>query len=188
MVILPAVHCTTEHGSKFPPVTVKLAPADPAVAVAGKTVAMAGTGSSAGVIENEKLLEAALKLETAICSVSLAGNVEAVSEAGTTAVSCVELTNVVASAEIIFAAGAGGTTIQFTIELLVKFAPVTVSVAGEVLHEGVEAAIEVDAETPEMLGGEIVNCCDAGQPPTFGAGGVPLNATTHAVWGVVPEI
>jgi peroxiredoxin len=161
-------------------VAVKLVPDDPAVAVAGKTVARVGTGSDAGAIENAKSLEAAPALETSICSASFEGSGEAVSEAGTTAVSCVEVTNVVAKAETTLGAGSGGTTTQSTTELLVKFAPVTVIVTGEVPQDGVEAAIVVDAETAEMLGGEIVNATCADVPPlTPAVGG--LIRTTFAV-------
>ena len=46
--MVPLVHCTTEHGRIFVPVTVSVAPAAPAVAVTGETAAIVGVGSVAG--------------------------------------------------------------------------------------------------------------------------------------------
>ena len=43
-------HCTSEHGRKFPPVTASVMPAVPAVALAGRTEEIAGTGSAEGVV------------------------------------------------------------------------------------------------------------------------------------------
>ena len=88
----PFIHCTTEHGRMFVPVTVKVAPAAPAVAVVGEMDAIVGGGSDEAEIAKGSVLESTPELDTRIFTVPTG----AMSEAVTVAVSCVELTNVVA--------------------------------------------------------------------------------------------
>jgi hypothetical protein len=151
-VVVPApfVHCTTEHGSKFVPVTINVAPAAPAVAVEGEIEAIVGAGGDEAATEKGDAFERTPLLDTSM--LTFPG--DAINEAGTTAVSCVELTKVVVSAA---GSAGGGFTAHSTTEPFTKFVPVTVRVTAEALHDGVEFDEVVDAETPEMMGGEIVN-------------------------------
>lgn len=64
MVVEPLVHCTTEHGTRFVPVTVMVVPAAPAVAVAGKTADIVGAGGAAGEIVKAVELESTPEFET----------------------------------------------------------------------------------------------------------------------------
>jgi hypothetical protein len=64
VVVAPLVHCTTEHGTRFVPVTVIVAPAAPAVAVAGRIPEIVGAGSDAGETVNAVELERTPKFET----------------------------------------------------------------------------------------------------------------------------
>jgi hypothetical protein len=52
VVVEPLVHCTTEQGTRFLPVTVIVVPAAPAVAVAGRTAKIVGSGGVAAEIVN----------------------------------------------------------------------------------------------------------------------------------------
>ena len=76
---------------------------------------------------------------------------EAISAAEMTAVSCVELTNVVGRAELF----------QFTTDALTKFAPFTVRVNPEVLQDGVEFEEVVEDDKEAIVGGTIVNGSEA---------------------------
>jgi hypothetical protein len=150
----PFVHCTTEQRSKFVPVTTRVAPLEPAVALAGETVTLEAAGSIAAVIEKADAFDTTPKLETA--SVIGAVPTETTSVAGTVAMSCVELTNCVCSAETTGGPEVG-VTIQSTIEPLTKFAPVTVTANAAVLHEGVEFVEEVDEDREVTLGAKMAN-------------------------------
>ena len=107
--MLPFVHCTTEQGSRFVPVTVNVTAEVPAVAAAGEMVAIAGAGSVAAEIVKGKAFDRTPELDTPTLTVVA----EAISEAGTIAVSCVGLTNVVARTA---GTAGGGLTIQLTTE------------------------------------------------------------------------
>jgi hypothetical protein len=153
-VVPPAlVHCTTEHGRIFVPVTTKVVPAAPAVAVDGDTVVIVGAGGDEGEIVKGIAFERTPKLDTSICTVP----VEAIFEAGIVALSCVELTNVVVSAA---GSAGGGLLTQLTTEPGTKFVPVTVRVTPEGLHDGVEFD-----EREVMAGGTIVNWIPPEVPP-----------------------
>src|SRR5665213_375623 len=76
------------------------------------------------------------------------------SPAGTIAVSCVELTNVVPKVD---GREGGGFTIQLTIEPGTKFVPVTVSTTSDALQEGVEPLEVVDEDREVIVGPVIVN-------------------------------
>jgi hypothetical protein len=117
-----------------------------------------GTGSDEAEIVKETGAELTPELDTVIDAVPA----EAISEAEMRAVSCVELTNVVARAELF----------QLTTDVFRKFEPFTVRVKPEGLHDGVEADEVVDAEMPEMTGGEIVKgtCGDVFPLDPTGAG------------------
>jgi hypothetical protein len=154
----PLVHCTTEHGRIFVPVTTKFAPVEPAVAIDGDTVVIVGAGGDEGEIVKGIVFERTPELDTSICTVP----VEAISEAGIVALSCVELTNVVASA----AGGAGGGLLtQLTTEPGTKFVPVTVRVTPEGLHDGVEFDEVVEDDIEVTVGGTIVNWIPPEVPP-----------------------
>jgi len=132
-VVTPFVHCTAEHGSRFVPVMISVAPALPAVALAGKVEAITGAAGVDAETEKGEVLEITPELDT--CTLTVAA--ETISEKGTTAVSCVELTNVVASED---GSAGGGFTAHWTTELFRKFVPVTVIVTAEALQAGVELA------------------------------------------------
>ena len=76
------------------------------------------------------------------------------SETGMAAVSCVELTNVVASTE---GSAGGGLMTQSIIEPFTKFVPVTVRVTTEGLHDGVVFDEVVEDDKEVTVGGMIVN-------------------------------
>jgi hypothetical protein len=146
----PVVHCTTEQGRRFVPVTVKVAAAVPAVAVVGEIAEIVGAGSDAVEIVKGKGFERAPELDTSIFTVAA----DTMSEAGTVAVSCVELTNFVASTD---GSAGGGLLTQSTTELFTKFVPVTVRVTPEELHDGVVFDEVVEDDKDVMVGGIIVN-------------------------------
>ena len=158
VVTPPFVHCTTEQGSMFVPVTLKVTAAVPAVAAVGEMEAMAGAGSDPAEIVKGKGFERAPKLDTSILTVAA----EAISEAGMTAVSCVELTNVVASTE---GNAGGGFTTQLTSEPFTKFAPFTVRVIPAGLHDGVVFDDVVEDDKEVMAGAAIVNGICPDVPP-----------------------
>jgi hypothetical protein len=78
----------------------------------------------------------------------------AISEAGTTAVSCVALIKVVANVD---GRAGGGFTAHLTTEPLTKFVPVTVRVTFEALHDGVELFDVADEDTEVTVGPVMVN-------------------------------
>ena len=148
-------HCTTEQGRKFPPVTLSVMAAVPAVALTGKSEAIVGAGSAAGAV-TEKLME--FDRTEPVDTVTGCIPWNAASAEVSSAVSCVELTNVVAR----------GDPFQLTTEPLTKFVPFTVSVRPVRLQDAVE-----DPETDVIAGGEIVN----GLPPDVPPPGPRLNTT-----------
>jgi hypothetical protein len=162
MFPLASFHWTTEQGTKLVPVTVKGNAAVPAVARAGESEVMVGTGREVGaVVEKIKELEftADGKFDTEIAAVPD----ETVSVGGIAAVSCIALTNVVGR----------GIPFQLTTEPITKFVPFTVRVKPAGLQYDVE-----DAVADVTVGGEIANVAPpevqpAGThpvPPTFPAG------------------
>lgn len=130
--------------------TVIVVPAVPAVAVAGKTAEIVGAGGVAGEIVNAIALESTPEFETWICTEPE----EAMSEAGTVAVSCVELTKVFCKVD---GRAGGGFTIQLTMEPGTKLVPVTVSTTSEAPHDGVELFEVVDEDKEVIVGPVIVN-------------------------------
>ena len=96
--------------------------------------------------------------------------------------SCVELTNVVAKEDMTTGEDCVAGMIQSTAEPFTKFAPVTVRVTAEGLHDGVEGKEVVEAETLVIEGGVIVNGTSAGQGRAcVDTQGVMLNAVRFAV-------
>jgi len=158
---------------------IKVAPEAPAVAVTGRMDAMVGAGGDEAEIVNGDRFERTPEFETAMFTVVAEPN----REGGTLAVSCVELTKVVASAE----GGMVGDVTQLTTEPFTKFAPVTVKVTGEELHDGVELDEVVEADKPVTEGARITNIWLAGHGEG-GAAGVMLNAVMQAVWFELPVI
>jgi hypothetical protein len=144
---LPPFHCTTEHGRKFPPVTLSVMAAVPAVALPGKIAAIVGTGSAAGAV-TEKLNE----FEIAEPLLTVTGDVpwNAASADVSSAVSCVALTKVVPR----------GDPFQLTTDPFTKFVPVTVSVRPVSVQDAVD-----DPVTDVMAGAEIVNALPPDVPP-----------------------
>ena len=133
------------------PVTLTANAAVPTVAAVGEMDVSVGIGSEEAETVKEEGAEATPKLETVIDAAPL----RATSEAGMFAVSCVELTNVVARGELF----------QSTTEPFTKFAPFTVSVNPAELHDGVvfEEVVEADMEVIE--GGTTVNWIPPVVPP-----------------------
>ena len=86
--------------------------------------------------------------------------------------SCVELTKVVASGVIV--GGVPG-TIHSTTDPFTKFAPFTVRVNPEGLHDGVVFDEVVEDDKEVMVGGMIVNEMGVGDVPPPGA---RVNTTT----------
>ena len=142
-LLLVSTHCTLEQGRKLLPVTISGKPAVPAVALTGEIEVMLGTESD----EAEIVKEAAAELTPELDTVTDAVPAEAISEAKILAVSCVELTKVVARGELF----------QSTTEPLTKFVPVTVRVNPDGLHDGVVFDEVVDEDNALMEGGAIVN-------------------------------
>lgn len=159
VVALPAVHCTAEHGSRLAPRTTSVTSAVPAVAVDGVMEVMVGAADAVAATLNGDRLERTPELDTSTFTVAT----EARNGTGTMAVSCVELTNVVISAE--GSAGAGFTA-HSTIEPFTKFVPVTVSVAAEGLHDGVVLGeLPEDEATDVMVGATIIKGSPLVGPP-----------------------
>lgn len=153
-------HCTTEHGSKLVPLTVSRNAAPPAVALAGESELMTGTGSGVVGVVMEKVREFELvaELETVIAAVPR----KAASVAEMVAVSCVELTKVVGRGE----------PFQFTTSPFAKSVPFTVSVKLAGPQYGVE-----DGESEVRVGATIENVIAPDVPPP----GVGVNTVTGAV-------
>jgi hypothetical protein len=131
------------------PVTFRVTAAVPAVARAGESEVIAGTGRELGdVVEKFIALEVAAegRFDTEIA----AGPIATVSVGGIAAVSCIALTNVVGR----------GDPFQLTTEPLTKFVPFTVRVKPAGLQYDVE-----DAETDVTVGAEIVNVAPGEMPP-----------------------
>ena len=61
---LPLVHCTAEQGRRFVPVTVKVAPAAPAVAVGGEMVEIVGAAGDEAETAKGEEFERTPKLDT----------------------------------------------------------------------------------------------------------------------------
>jgi hypothetical protein len=100
---------------------------------------------------------------------------EAVSETGIVAVSCVELTNVVARAVVIAGEDPDAGIIQSTTEPFTKFMPVTVRVAAEGLHDGVVFdVVEEDDDVLLIIGAAIENDVCVEVPPA----GLSVNTCT----------
>ena len=166
------VHCTPEHGTKFVPVTINVAPEEPAVALAGKMDAMVGAGGVEALMVKGEVFDRTPELDTSIFTVAAA----AVKEGGTTAVKCDESTKVVARDE----AGTDGEVTHCTTEPFTKFAPVTVRVMPAGLQDGVEFVEVVDDETDVTVGSMIANVWPAGQGEG-GADDAMLNARMQAL-------
>jgi hypothetical protein len=138
-------HCTTEHGTKPLPVTLRENAPVPAVALAGASDVATGAGSAEPDAVTEKLtaFEVADPLDTVIAGVPW----RRVSETEIKAVSCVALTNVVGRGE----------PFQLTIEPITKFVPFTVSVKPVWLHAGVVFDKVVEDESDVTVGGAMTN-------------------------------
>jgi hypothetical protein len=158
--LLPFVHCTLEQGRKLLPVTLRGNATVPPVALTGEMDAIVGAGSVEAEIVKGTEFDGTTELVTVIDAVPAA----AISEGGMAAVSWVELTNVVARAELF----------QSTTEPVTKFAPFTVRVNPEGLHEGVVFDEVVEDDKVVMEGGTIVNWIPADVPPP----GPRVNTTT----------
>ena len=63
-MVAPLVHCTTEQGTRFVPVTVSVVPDAPAVAEAGNTLEIDGAGGAAAEIANALAFERTPEFET----------------------------------------------------------------------------------------------------------------------------
>lgn len=177
VVPAPFVHCTPEQGSRFDPVTIKVAPEDPAAALAGKMDAIVGAGGVEAVMLKGDVLDSVPELDTSMFTVAA----EAIKKGGTTAVNCVELTKVVARDE----GGADGEVTHSTTEPFTKFVPVTVRVMPKGLQDGVEFDEVVDEDTAVTVGSMIANVWPAGQGEG-GADGVMLNARMQALGVPLP--
>lgn len=135
-VTLPAlIHCTTEQGEIFPPVTVKVTAAPPTAAAVCESDAIVGAGRpEAGVVKvNCVADEVPAELET----VTPAAPANAVSVGKMAAVSCVALTKVVTR----------GDPFQLITDPLVKLDPFTVKVKPAAAQYPVE-----DGVIDEMAG------------------------------------
>ena len=160
-MVLPFVHCTTEHGSRFAPLTVSVTATVPAVAPVGERAVIEGVDGEEAETVNARAFERAPRLDTSTFTVPA----EAISETGIVAVSCVELTNVVARAVVIAGVDPAAGMIQSTTEPFTKFEPATVSVTPEELHDGVVFDEVVDDDRELMIGGAIANGICADVPP-----------------------
>lgn len=145
VVVAPFVHCTTEHGSRFVPVTVARKASAPAVALVCEREIFCGFGGDEGEIVKSSAFESTPKFDTSIFTIPG----EAMNEGGMVATSCVELTTVVARAD---GTAGGGLVTHSTTEPLTKFVPVTVRVTPGGLQAGV---VEDDKEV--IMGLLIVN-------------------------------
>lgn len=64
VVVLPTVHCTTEQGRRFVPVTIREKPAAPAVALVWEREIFDGAGGDPAEIVKGSVLERTPELET----------------------------------------------------------------------------------------------------------------------------
>jgi hypothetical protein len=142
------VHCTTEHGKRFVPVTTKVKAALPAVALVCDMETLAGAAGDEGEIVNGNIFESIPELVTWIFTVAAAAR----SGAGIVAMSCVELTKLVASGVVI---GGVADVIQLTTEPFTKFEPFTVRVTPGGLHAGVMFD-EVVEDNKEVIAGALI--------------------------------
>jgi hypothetical protein len=83
VVVLPLVHCTTEHGRRFAPVTITVAPALPAVAPVGEMEVIVGAAGDAAEIVKPSMFDTAPEFDTS----TFTEPAEAMSEGGIMAVS-----------------------------------------------------------------------------------------------------
>jgi hypothetical protein len=150
------VHCTAEHGRKLVPTTLSGKPAVPAVALTCEMDVIVGTASDdAAEIVKEAGAELTPELDTVIDAVPA----EAMSEAEIVAVSCVALTKDVTRAE----------PFQSTTEPFTKFAPFTVRINPEGVHDAVVlSTVEAEDDSEEIEGAAIVNEMDVGDAPPPG--------------------
>jgi hypothetical protein len=139
--LLAFTHCTTEHGRKFVPVTVKVSAGVPAAAEVCDSELIDGEASAVAGVERVKGREPDVPIEFVTVTAAVPGN--AVRAAGMEAVSCVALTKVVVCA----------VPFQFTSASLVKFVPATVNLKPRGLQYGVEAAEVVAADSEVIAGG-----------------------------------
>ena len=140
--MLLSTHCTLEHGKKLLPVTLRGNATVPAVAPVGEMAVITAAASVDAEIVKGAGAELTPELETVIETVPA----EAISEAGMMAVSCVELTYVVARGE----------PFQSTTEPFTKFAPFTVRVNPVGLQDGVVFDEVVEDDKEVMVGARIV--------------------------------
>ncbi len=143
------------------PVTITGNATVPAVALAGETDMFVGAGSDEAEIVKGKVFERAPELDTSIFTAPA----EAIFGAGMVAVSCVELTNVVASADVIAGADCVAGMTQSTIEPFTKFVPFTVRVTPAGLHDGVVFDEVVEDDKELTAGGTIMNGIEAEAVP-----------------------
>jgi hypothetical protein len=127
-VVVSAVpfHLMTEPETKFPPFTVSVNVSPPAVALEGDRDVIDGTGLLMAKITAPEVPPPGVGLET----VTLAVPVLEISPAGTCAVTCVVLTNVVVSA-VPFQFTAAPVTKPVPVAVNVKAAPPTVVLVGD---------------------------------------------------------
>jgi hypothetical protein len=154
VVRLLPFHCTPEHGTKPPPLTVRRNPDEPTVALFGMSELMTGRGSEAGAVRVKfEAPEVVVELDTVTAAVPRVPG-KAVSVAKIVAVSCVGLTNVVGR----------GNPFQFTTSPSTKSVPFTVSVKPVAPQYGVD-----DGARLEIVGATMENVIPAEAPPP-GAG------------------
>jgi hypothetical protein len=164
--------------------TIKVNGADPAVALVCEMEIFDGAGGEDAEIVKASAAERIPELDTSILTVSG----EAISAAGIVATSCVELTKVVASADVT----AGVCVVQSTTDPFTKFVPVTVSVTPGGLHAGVVFGEAVADDVKEEIEGDPIvklNLEEAGDPglirsmfvlPGFARSAAGTVATTSA--------
>ena len=150
-LLLLSTHCTLEQGRKLLPVTIREKAAVPAVAPTGEMEVITAAGSDAAEMLKEEGAELTPEFDTVMDAVPA----ETISEAGIVAVSCVELTNVVARAELF----------QSTTEPFTKFVPFTVRVKPVGPHDGVVFEEVVEDDNDVMVGATIVNWIPPEVPP-----------------------
>lgn len=140
---------TTDAPTKLLPLTVTVNVPPPAVALAGESELIAGTGLLIGNVQVPEVPPPGAGLVTVMFADPLA----AISPAGTWAVTLVALTKVVASA----------VPFQFTTELSTKFVPFTVNVNGAVPARALTGASEVIVGTGFVA--VMVNTMAEDEPP-----------------------